>query len=284
MSGDDEHRSGGLEADTSLDADDGVPDVHIPADAVRSGDRLNLLNGSHFVSELLAVDSNDLTFLELDLDGLGAILCDLFQIRLLRKSLGGVQNLASTDGSAPKADIVGIFKFLEISLEAVLIKVINLKLAGQSHIPCQGDDLYSGSHHKESHVKTDLIVAGASRTVGDGVSANRFRVAGDGHSLEYPLGRDRDRICTVPQHIAEDHITETLVVIFLGHIKGDIFLRTQFVGMLLIVFQLLSAESAGVRTRGVNLIALFLGQVHHREGCVQTAAESDHYFLLFHIH
>ena len=106
MSGDDEHRSGGLEADTSLDADDGVPDVHIPADAVRSGDRLNLLNGSHFVSELLAVDSNDLTFLELDLDGLGAILCDLFQIRLLRKSLGGVQNLASTDGSAPKADIV----------------------------------------------------------------------------------------------------------------------------------------------------------------------------------
>ena len=54
--------------------------------------------------------------------------------------------------------------------------------------------------------------------------------------------------------------------------------------MLLIVFQLLGAESAGVRTRGVNLIALFLGQVHHREGCVQTAAESDHYFLLFHIH
>ena len=86
---------------------------HIPADAVRSGDGLNLLNGSHFVSEPLAVDSNDLTFLELDLDGLGAILCDLLQIRLLRKSLGGVQDLASTDGSAPKADIVGIFKFLE---------------------------------------------------------------------------------------------------------------------------------------------------------------------------
>ena len=239
--------------------------MHIPADAVRSGYRFNLLNGSDFVSELLAVDSGDLPFLELDLYGLGAVLRNLLQISLLRKSLGGVQNLASTDGSAPKADIVGIFKFLEISLEAVLIKVINLKLAGQSHIPCQGDDLYSRSHHKESHVKTDLIVAGASRTVGDGVSANRFRVAGDGHSLEYPLGRDRDRICTVPQHIAEDHITETLVVIFLGHIKGDIFLRTQFVGMLLIVFQLLSAESAGVRTRGVNLIALFLGQIHHRE-------------------
>lgn len=98
--------------------------------------------------------------------------------------------------------------------------------------------------------KADLIVAGSCRTVGDGVSANRFRVAGDGHSLEYPLGRDRDRICTVPQHIAEDHITETLVVIFLGHIKGDIFFRTQFVGTACFSFvfpALAQARIAGVR-------------------------------------
>ena len=54
--------------------------------------------------------------------------------------------------------------------------------------------------------------------------------------------------------------------------------------MLLVVFQLFDAESAGVGARGVNLLALFLGQIHHREGCVQTAAEGDHNFLLFHIH
>ena len=190
VGGDDEHRRGGLEADTSLDADDGVPHVHVAPDAVRSGYRLNLLNGSDFVSELLAVDSGDLPFLELDLYGLGAVLRNLLQISLLRKPLSGVQNLAATDGCTPKADVVGIFKFLEISLETVLIKVIDLKLASQRHIPREGDDLDPRSHNKEGHVKADLIVAGSCRTVGDGIRADCLGITRDGHSLEYSLGRD----------------------------------------------------------------------------------------------
>ena len=83
---DNELRSSSLEAYTALDADDGIAHVGVAADGVAGTNLLNLLDGFDAVVELLAVDTDDLTLFELNLQQLFLLLgSDVLQVGLLRQ-------------------------------------------------------------------------------------------------------------------------------------------------------------------------------------------------------
>ena len=42
----------------------------------------------------------------------------------------------------------------------MVVQIVHLFLTGELLIAGQGDDLHTGGHHQESHVETDLVVAG----------------------------------------------------------------------------------------------------------------------------
>ena len=277
------HGSCRLKTDAPLDADYCVSHMHVAADSVRAADFLDGLDGLNLVVVFNAVHRANLALLEFDCEGFIALFGDLFEVCRLREALLAVQNLAAADGGAPDADVVGIFQFCKIGLKTVRVEVINLLFAAQVAVAGQGDDLHLRAHHQESHVKTDLVVAGAGGAVRNCVGANLLGIAGDGHSLEYALGRYADRVGAVAQHIAPYHIFKTLLVILFGHVQGNIFGCAQFIGVLLVGFELLRAETAGICARGVHLIALLFCKIHHRVRCIQSAAERDYNFFLAHI-
>ena len=144
------------------------------------------------------------------------------------------------------------------------VQIVNLVLAAQGLVARQRDDFLSWSHHEERHVKADLVIAGTGRAVGYCVCTNLIGIACDGKSLEDALGTYRNGISAIAQHVAEDHVFETLLVVFLCDIKRDIFHRAQLVCVLFVAFQLLGTEATRVGTGGIDLIAHLLCQVHHR--------------------
>ena len=184
----DELRSRSLESYTPLDTDDGVTHVAVATDSVRCTNLLNLLDGSHLVIKLLAVDSYNLTLLEgnlqLSLFFLGS---NVLQISLLRKTLGWVENLTTADTGSPDTYVIRILQLGEVCIEAVLVQIVNLLLTGKRLVTCQCDNLYTRSHYQEGHVETNLVVAGTCTSVSDGVSTNLLGVTSDGDSLEDTL-------------------------------------------------------------------------------------------------
>ena len=61
---DNQFGSSSLETYTALDAYDGVAYVGIASNSIRCTNLLNLLDGFHFVCVLFAIDGNNLTFIE----------------------------------------------------------------------------------------------------------------------------------------------------------------------------------------------------------------------------
>ena len=64
---DNELRGSGLKTDATLNADNGITHIGIAADGVGGTYLFNLLNGFNLVSEFLAIDTDNLTFLKLNL-------------------------------------------------------------------------------------------------------------------------------------------------------------------------------------------------------------------------
>ena len=83
MRPDNQHRSGSLETDPSLDADDRIAHVHITADTVSRPDLLDLLDSGDLILEHLTIHGMNLTVLELDAQLLAAGYLHLFQISAL---------------------------------------------------------------------------------------------------------------------------------------------------------------------------------------------------------
>ena len=166
----------------------------------------------------------------------------------------------------------------------MLVQVVNLLLAAQSHVAGQGDDFHTRCHDKEGHVETHLVVAGSGRTVGDGIGSDFVGIAGDGQCLEDALRADGDGVGAVTQHVAVDHVFQTLFVVFAGDVQCHVFHGAQLVGVLFVGFQLLGTESAGVGAGSIYFVSFFLGQIHHSERSVQPAAECDNYFFLLCFH
>ena len=161
MGFDDEFGSGGLEAYTSLDADDGVAHVGIAANGIGGTNLLNLLDGSHLIVIRFIVHGYNLTLVEGDAQQGFLLLCgDMLQISLFRQSLGGVEQFATADAGAPDAHVVGIFQFGEVGRESVFVQIVHLFLSREFLVAGEGDNLHTGSHHEEGHVEADLVVAG----------------------------------------------------------------------------------------------------------------------------
>ena len=114
----------------------------------------------------------------------------------------------------------------------------------------------------------------------DRIRTNLIRITCDRQRLENTLRAYGDGVGTVTQYVTEDHILQALLIILLGDVEGHIFRRTQLVSVLLVLLQLLVAETTGVRTSGIHLISLFLRQIHDGERGVQTSTECYYYFLL----
>ena len=268
-----EHRRSRLEAHTALYAYDCVSHVHIATYSVRRRYAFDGLYGFHSVIVPSAVDSDQHALFEFERYLFASLFADLLEICLLRQPLAAVQNLAAADGSAPESDVIGIFQLREVGREAVRIEVIDFVLARQSHIPRQGYDFHIRRHYHKGHIEAHLVVAGACRAVRYRIRAYLLRVACDGHCLEYAFRRHRNRICSVAEHVAIYHIFNGLFVIFLRYVEGHVFLRAEFVGVLLVLFELLGGEAARIGAGRIYLISLFVRKVADGEGGVQTAAE-----------
>ena len=157
---DDELRSSCLKTYTALDADDGVAYVAVAANTVGCANLFYLLDGSHLVVKLLAVDGNNLALLERNLQFRLVLTCHVLQISLFGQSLGGVEYLAATDTGAPYTYVVRILQLGEVCKETVLVKVVYLLLAREGLVTCECDNLHTRCHYEECHVETDLVVAG----------------------------------------------------------------------------------------------------------------------------
>ena len=153
MRPDNQHRSGSLETDPSLDTDDRIAHVHITADTVSGPDLLDLLDSGDLILEHLTIHGMNLTVLELDAQLLAAGLLHLFQISALGQSLRGIKNLATADRGSPKTYVIGIFQLREIGLETVLLQVVDLKITAQGHIAGQRDNLHVRSQYQERQWK-----------------------------------------------------------------------------------------------------------------------------------
>ena len=162
----------------------------------------------------------------------------------------------------------------------MFFKVVDLVIAAESHVARQRDDLHARSQHEEGHVETHLVVACTRRTVGNGIGTYLVCITGNRECLEDTFGADGDRVGASAQHVAEYHILQALLVVLMRHVERHVLLCAQLVGVLFVLFQLLTAEPARVGTGGIYFIAFLLGKVHHCEGGVQPSAECYYYFLL----
>ena len=157
---DDELRSRSLKTYTALDANDGVAYVAVATNAVGCANLLYLLDGSHLVVKLLAVDGYYLALLERNLQFRLVLTCHVLQISLFGQSLGGVEYLAAADAGAPDTYVVRILQLGEVGKESVLVEVVNLLLARKGLVACECDNLHTRRHYEECHVETYLVVAG----------------------------------------------------------------------------------------------------------------------------
>ena len=95
-----------------------------------------------------------------------------------------MESLFAAYAGAPEALVDGIFHLLEIGLDAVFLQIVDLILAGESHVAGRGDDLDFGGEDLECEVETHLVVSGACRAVGHGIGSDLLGVFDDGDSLE----------------------------------------------------------------------------------------------------
>ena len=280
--GDDEHRGGGLEAYAALDADDRVADVHVAADAELRADGLHGADGLDLVGVGPAVHGGDFALLEGDFQPLLARCGDLARIGLFGQRLLGMERLLAADRRAPKPLVDRVLHLLEVGFEAVLLEVVDFVFARQGHVARRGDDLDFGGEHLKRQVEAHLIVAGSGRAVGHAVGADRLGVFDDGDGLEDALRADRNRVGAVAQDVAEDHVFDALFVVLLLDVERGVPHGAQLHGAFLDVRKLLLGEAARVGDGRVNVVAFLLRKVFYAKRGVQTAAERQNYFLLFH--
>ena len=279
MSANDEHGRSRLEAHTTLDANDGIAHVAVASDSESCTDFLDLLDGFYFVVELLAVHRAQFSLLETELEEFRTFCRGVLQVGTLRQALLRIEYLAATNACPPEADIVAVFELCEVGKVAIPVEIVHLLLSGEVAIARQSDDFHARAHHEERHVEADLVVAGTRRAVGYGRSPYFASVPGDGECLENALARHRNRVAIVAQNVAEDHILQRLLVVFLRHVQGDILLCAQLVGVLFVGLELLRAESSRVGTGSIDFVTFLLRQIHHRVAGVKSATEGDNNFL-----
>ena len=258
--------------------------MHVATDTVCRTNLFYLLDGFDGGVECLVVHGFQLTFFKSEAQLLAALFGAVLQIGAFGQPLRGIQNLATANGSAPQTYVIGIFQFGEVGGKAVFVQIINLFLTAQCHVACQRDDFHARSHDEESHVKTNLVVTRTRRTVGDGIRADFVGITCNGQCLEDTFGTYRNRIGTVTQNIAEYHVFQAFLIVFLRHVEGDVFFGAQLVGIFFVCLQLFSTETARIGTSCIYFVPFFFGKIHHRKRGIQTSAECDYYFLLlFHI-
>ena len=271
MSLDDQLRSGSLEAHAALDADDSVAHVAVAAYGVGCAYLLNLLNCSHFVGELFAVDGLYLSVLEGYLERcLGLLGSDVLQISLLGQSLCRIEKLSAADAGSPDAHVVGVFQLGEVGKVAVLVQIVDLFLACELLVARESDDFHSRSHDEEGHVEAYLVVARSRRAVGYGIGTNLVGISCYGDGLEDALRAYADGVAVVAQHVAEYHVAQRLFVVFVGDVERYVLFSAQLVGVFFVCLELFGAEASGICTRGIHLVSFFC-QAHHGVGCVEAA-------------
>ena len=173
--------------------------------------------------------------IDAEYDILFTIFGNLLEVCCFRQSLFAIEDLTTSDTGTPETYIVRIFQFLEVSCKTVLVEVVDLLLTGEGFVTGEGNDLHARRSHKESHVEAHLVVARACRAVCDSIRLHFACIACDSEGLEDTLGRHRDRVCAIAEHVTINHIADTLVVVFLLYIEGLVAYSTKFIGVLLVL-------------------------------------------------
>ena len=161
-------------------------------------------------------------------------------------------------------------------------QVVDFVFAREGQVTRRGDDFDVGGQHLERQVEAHLVVARAGRTVGHGVGADLLGILDDGDGLEDALRADRDGVGAVAQDVAVDHEADALFVVLLLDVERGVLHGAQRQGALFDARQFFGREAARVGDGRIYVVTLLFGEVFHTERGVQTAAERQYHFLLFH--
>ena len=125
---DDKHRCRSLKAYTAFNADNGITNVSITTNSPSRANSLQLINGSNTANRL-AIDAYNLATLELNLQGLLALLLQLRRICLLGQVGSRAECLLTAYRCTPNTLVDRVLQLGEVGLVAILLKVVNLILA-----------------------------------------------------------------------------------------------------------------------------------------------------------
>src|SRR6185437_3811272 len=268
----DDERRGGFEPDAALDADDGVADMDIAADAIGLGDGLKILNGRDGMREGLPVYGPELAVLKFQRDIAGIRARYLRRPCVFGKIVFGGECFLTADGGAPETFIDTVFGFFGVDLYAVVFEKVDLLFAAEPEVADGSEDLHAGEHALEDHIETDLVITGARTSVCDILCADLLYVVGHGDRLYHSFGADAQGIGSVLEDISEDEVFNTTVIIFPRNVdafeRGDA--ETFCPGFYLA--DLFLAESAGIDGEGMDLQMFYLIEPDGAVGGVQSAA------------
>ena len=111
---DDEHRCRSFESYTAFYSYYSVAHMAVASDAELRADRFYGLYRCNLIVVASAVDRTQLALFKAELQLLGLLLCDVFQVCLLGQSLSRVEQFAATYRRAPYPDVIRVFQFREV--------------------------------------------------------------------------------------------------------------------------------------------------------------------------
>ena len=273
VSGDQSHGPRSLVQLAGLDADQAVLDEVDAADALGSGAAVHLFDGLQR-SDVTSVNLDRHAFLELDDDfifdrregrvvGVG--------VAVLGRAVPRILEEAGLNGAAPHVLVDGVRGLLGLGdRQLVLLGERDLDVAGQGQVANRADGLQRRVDGGDGDLETNLVVALAGATVGDGVGAE---LVGGAHEVlgDQRTGNGGDQRVDAFVHGVG---LEGLHAIFVGELVTGVdhvgFDGSAGKGALLDGLEAFAAL-ADVEGHGHDVLAGALLQVRDGDGGVKTA-------------
>ncbi len=247
--------------------------MHVATYGVRTGNLLHGEDGLHMIVVLFTVDADYLALVECEGERFMTVAFELGRIGLFGKSGVGMQRLFTAYRCTPNTLVYRIFGFFEVEIDTVTADIFYLLLTAEMTIAYEGYNLYLGSYGTEYHIETHLIVTRAGRAVTKVIGPYLLGITSYARRLRDTFCAHGQGVSTVLEHVAVDHIADSIVIECLRQIEFFEALDTECQRPFLNGGDLLFAETAGVAYNGVHLEIHLLTEPYGAIRRIEAAAE-----------